>query len=121
MASNLAVSIAQSGKSVLLVDADMRRSTQGHTFGISSKEGFASILSGQTNWRDVVFDCQEIEGLSVLPAGAKPNNPAELSTSPQVQELIDQMRDEFDFVIIDTPPVLAVFVRAVPSEWKAFR
>ncbi len=108
LASNLAVSIAQSGKRVLLVDADMRRPRQHGTFGISSKEGFATVLSGQSQWRDVMYECEEIEGLTVMPCGSKPNNPAELSSSPQVKVLIEEMRAEFDFVIIDTPPLLAV-------------
>ena len=108
LASNLAVSIAQSGKRVLLVDADMRRPRQHATFGISSRIGFATVLSGQSQWRDCMFECEEIEGLTVMPCGAKPQNPAELSSSPQVKTLIEEMREEFDFVIIDTPPMLAV-------------
>jgi len=108
LASNLAVSIAQSGKRVLLVDADMRRPRQHSTFGISSKVGFATVLSGQSQWREVMFECEEIEGLTLMPCGAKPYNPAELSSSPQVKVLIEEMREEFDFVIIDTPPLLAV-------------
>lgn len=108
LAANLAVCIAQSGKRVLLVDGDMRRPRQHSTFGISSSEGFATVLSGQSYWRDVVYEVEEIEGLALMPCGAKPNNPSELSTSPQVKELIEQMREEYDFVIIDTPPILAV-------------
>ena len=108
LASNLAVSIAQSGKRVLLVDADMRRPNQHATFGISSRIGFATVLSGQSEWRNCMFECEEIEGLTVMPCGAKPQNPAELSSSPQVKILIEEMREEFDFVIIDTPPMLAV-------------
>jgi len=108
LASNLAVSIAQSGKRVLLVDADMRRPRQHSTFGISSKEGFATVLSGRSQWRDCMYECEEIEGLTLMPCGAKPYNPAELSSSPQVKDLIEEMRLEFDFIIIDTPPLLAV-------------
>ena len=108
LAANLAVSIAQSGKRVLLVDADMRRPRQNAPFGIESREGFASVLSGQSQWRHVMYECEEIEGLTVMPCGAKPNNPAELSSSPQVKVLIDEMRQEFDFIIVDTPPLLAV-------------
>ncbi|MDG1872717.1 MAG: polysaccharide biosynthesis tyrosine autokinase, partial [Mariniblastus sp.] len=108
LASNLAVSIAQSGKRVLLVDADMRRPRQHSTFGMSSKEGFATVLSGRSQWRDVMYECEEIEGLTLMPCGAKPYNPAELCSSPQVKILIEEMREEFDFVIIDTPPLLAV-------------
>ncbi|MEZ6092687.1 MAG: polysaccharide biosynthesis tyrosine autokinase [Pirellulaceae bacterium] len=107
-AANLAVSIAQSGKRVLLVDGDMRRPRVGAIFGIDSKEGFATVLSGESLWKDVVFDCEEIEGLSIMPCGLKPSNPAELATSPHVRQLLEQMRAEFDFVVIDTPPLLAV-------------
>ncbi len=107
-AANIAVSIAQSGKRVLIVDADMRRPRVGKIFGIESKEGFATVLSGESFWKDVIFDVEEIEGLSCMPCGLKPSNPAELATSPQVKQLIEQMRAEFDFVIIDTPPLLAV-------------
>ena len=108
VAANLAVSIAQSGKRVLLVDADMRRPTVHHSFGIKSDVGFATILQGETNWHDVIYECEEIPGLSLLPSGKKPANPAELVTTPAVKELIDELRKEYDFVILDTPPVLAV-------------
>ncbi|MEQ1905170.1 MAG: polysaccharide biosynthesis tyrosine autokinase [Pirellulaceae bacterium] len=107
-AANLAVSIAQSGKRVLLVDGDMRRPRMAQTFGMSSKEGFSTVLSGESFWKDVIVECPEIEGLSIMPCGLKPSNPAELVTSPQVKLLIDQMRNEYDFVVIDTPPLLAV-------------
>jgi capsular exopolysaccharide synthesis family protein len=108
LAANLAVSIAQSGKRVLLVDADMRRPRQSTMFGITSKTGFATVLTGESDWHDVLYDSPEIEGLTVMPCGTKPHNPAELSSSPQVKELIAELRQEFDFVIIDTPPLLAV-------------
>ena len=108
LASNLAVSIAQSGKRVLLVDADMRRPRQHSTFGIEASEGFATVLSGRSAWRDCMYECEEIEGLTLMPCGSKPQNPAELCSSPQVKTLIAELREEFDFVIIDTPPLLAV-------------
>ena len=108
LASNLAVSIAQSGKKVLLVDADMRRPRQHSVFGIEATEGFATVLSGRSAWRDCMYECDEIEGLILMPCGRKPQNPAELCSSPQVKELIEELRGEFDFVIIDTPPLLAV-------------
>ena len=108
LASNLSVSIAQSGKRVLLVDADMRRPRQHSVFGIEATEGFATVLSGRSAWRDCVYECEEIEGLTLMPCGKKPQNPAELCSSPQVKDLIGELREEFDFVIIDTPPLLAV-------------
>jgi capsular exopolysaccharide synthesis family protein len=108
LASNLAVSIAQSGKRVLLIDADMRRPRQHTTFGIESSRGFATVLSGQSEWRESLTESVEIDGLSIMPCGNRPNNPAELSSSPQIDFLLKEMREEFDFVIIDTPPLLAV-------------
>ena len=108
LAANLAVSIAQTGKRVLLIDSDMRRPHQHSTFGVTSKEGFATALAGQSHWKDCVFEVAEIEGMSIMPCGSKPQNPAELALSPQVKELIDEMRTEYDFVIIDSPPLLAV-------------
>ncbi len=108
VAANLAVSIARSGKRCLLVDGDMRRPCQGIMFGIKSHEGLSTTLTGQSRWQDVVFACKEIEGLSVMPCGPKPDNPAELCTSPQLKDLIEELRDEYDFVVIDTPPLLAV-------------
>ena len=108
VAVNVAVSIAHAGKRVLLIDGDMRRPTIHHSFGIKSNEGFATVLSGDSRIDDVLFDCEEIEGLTIMPCGRKPTNPAELLTSPRFQSLVDHVRDQFDFVIIDTPPVLAV-------------
>ena len=109
LAANLAVSIAQSGKRVLLVDADMRRPRQHVTFGIESSRGFATVLSGQSEWRDSLTESVEVDGLTLMPCGARvqtiqPNS----ATSPQIDVLFEEMREEFDFVIIDTPPLLAV-------------
>jgi polysaccharide biosynthesis transport protein len=108
IAANLAVSIAQSGKRVLLLDADMRRPSIHHAFGIKTQEGFPQVLLGEKTWRSAVYECEEIPGLSILPCGAKPTNPAELISTPRVGELIEEMRHHFDFIIMDTPPVLAV-------------
>lgn len=108
IAANLAVSIAQSGKRVLLLDADMRRPSIHHAFGIKTQEGFPQVLLGEKTWRAAIYECEEIPGLSILPCGARPANPAELISTPRVGELIEEMRSHFDFIIMDTPPVLAV-------------
>ncbi len=108
IAANVAVSIAQSGKRVLLLDADMRRPTVHHSFGIKTKEGFPQVLNGEKTWRSAVYECKEIPGLSILPCGDKPSNPAELISTPRVGELVEEMKNHYDFIIIDTPPVLAV-------------
>ena len=74
---NLAVAIAQSGKRVLLIDGDLRRPTMHKLFGVKSADGFAPALAGKIQWDDAVVPCEEIDGLSLLPSGARPANPAE--------------------------------------------
>lgn len=108
IAANLAVSIAQSGKRVLLLDADMRRPSIHYSFGIKTKEGFPQVLLGLNTWRSAVYECEEIPGLSILPCGTKPANPAELISTPRVGELIEEIRQHYDFIVMDSPPVLAV-------------
>ena len=105
--SNLAVSIAQSGKRVILLDADFRKPVQHKLFGLDNSTGVTSVIYGDTTWQDAA---QVIipGGLSVLPAGPIPHNPAELLTAEQFPQLIETLKAEFDFVLIDTPPLLAV-------------
>ena len=105
--SNLAVSIAQSGKRVILLDADFRKPVQHKLFGLDNTSGATSVIYGETAWQDAA---QVIipGGLSVISAGPIPHNPAELLSSPQFPQLIETLKAEFDFVLIDTPPLLAV-------------
>jgi capsular exopolysaccharide synthesis family protein len=108
--ANLAVSIAQSGKSVILVDADFRRPMVHKLFHLpgDAKVGLASVLIGQAELPDALRPCDAVPGLSLLPCGPRPNNPAELLTSVRFQELLGALRDRCDFVLVDTPPLLAV-------------
>lgn len=108
LAANLAVSIAQSGKKVVLLDADFRKPRVHEIFGVSSSAvGLASVIAGSVSLKDAVLPTV-IEGLSIMPCGPRPENPAELLTSPAFQHLLDTLRKDFDFVLIDTPPLLAV-------------
>lgn len=108
--SNLAISIAQSGKTVVLVDADFRRPAIHRLFRLPKEDrsGLASILSGEAEFPDVVRPVTQVPGLSVLPCGPRPVNPAELLASAKFHELIAFLRDRYDFVLVDSPPVLAV-------------
>jgi capsular exopolysaccharide synthesis family protein len=105
--SNLAVSIAQTGKKVLLVDADFRRPRIHKVFGITAKVGLASVINSETEIADAIRPTV-IPNLSILPCGPHPDNPAELLTQPRFKELLDLLREQYDFVLIDTPPILAV-------------
>src|SRR5262249_28722871 len=107
MAANLAVSIAQSGKRVLVVDADFRRPRQHHIFGLAGRVGLATVMAGDAELSTAI-PATPVPNLDVLPCGARPTNPAELLTLPRFAELLGELRGRYDFVIVDTPPLLAV-------------
>ena len=107
LASNLAVSIANSGKRVLLIDADFRRPRCHSVFGAENKVGMSGVIEGTVEILDAV-QTTEVENLSLLTCGKRPKNPSELLTSRRFEELLDVLRAQFELVIVDTPPVLAV-------------
>ena len=107
LAGNLAVAIAHSGKRVLLVDADLRRPTVHKVFGISNKNGVSTVVSGTCPLHEATHDT-EVENLSILTCGPRPDNPSEMLLSPEFEQLLEYVRAAFDFVVIDSPPVLAV-------------
>jgi capsular exopolysaccharide synthesis family protein len=107
LTANLAVTIAQSNKSILVVDADFRRPTQHKLFGLENKIGLSSVVIGHADPMEAAQPT-EIPNLHVMSCGPRPHNPSELLTSPQFEELLEVLREQYDFVMIDTPPVLAV-------------
>ena len=109
LAANLAVTIAQSGKSVLIMDADFRRPTLHKVFGLDKPAtGLASIVKGDTEPQDAIIEIRETPNLHVLACGPRPENPSELLSSQQFADTLEMFREQYDFVIVDTPPVLAV-------------
>jgi capsular exopolysaccharide synthesis family protein len=109
LAANLAVTIAQSGKTVLLLDADFRRPTLHKVFGFKKVEtGLASVVSGDTDPQDAFINIPEVPNMRIMGCGPRPNNPSELLSSQQLADTLELFREQFDYVIIDTPPVLAV-------------
>jgi capsular exopolysaccharide synthesis family protein len=107
LTSNLAVVIAQSGKNVLLIDADFRRPRIHKIFGLEGSAGMSSVISGEVDLADAV-QTTAIQHLSILPCGPRPDNPSELLSLPRFKELLDLFRQQYDFVLIDTPPLMAV-------------
>ena len=112
VASNLAVTFAQAGKKVVLIDADMRKGRQYNIFGISPIPGLSNYLSGVdiddeerdiTDIADYVQDT-EVDNLFVMPAGNIPPNPSELLISPQMVDLLEQLKELCDIVIVDGTP-----------------
>jgi capsular exopolysaccharide synthesis family protein len=104
---NLAVSLAQLDKKVLLVDCDLRRPKIHKVFHLPEKRGLVNMLVRHTPMEHCVHPT-EVPNLFVLPAGNRPPNPAELVASQRMQELIAELKANFDYVVIDTAPILAV-------------
>jgi capsular exopolysaccharide synthesis family protein len=107
LAANLGIAIAQSGKRVVIVDADMRRPRLHALFGVLPEAGLSSVIAGDAQLSAAVADTG-IERLSLLACGPRPANPAELLSLPRFEQVLAELRDQFDFVIVDTPPLLAV-------------
>src|SRR5699024_10417474 len=105
--ANLAVEFAKTGKRVVLIDADLRRSTVARTFRVKDvNRGLTNYLVRQTdNVMDVVHDT-EVENLSIIPSGPTPPNPAELIGGPLMTKILDELKEHFDLVIVDAPPIL---------------
>jgi polysaccharide biosynthesis transport protein len=112
IALNLAVVLAQTGQKTLLVDADMRRPTIHKYLGISSTQGLSACLAGD-HPESMIIPIDAIPGLQVLPAGHMPPYPSEMLASDAMPRLLQSWRDEFRYIVIDTPPILAVTDAAV--------
>ena len=104
---NLAMTLAQTGASVLIIDGDMRRPSIHAAFGIENKDGLSSVLSSSMSEAEVLnLVQQEAEsGLYLLTAGPVPPNPAELVGSDQMRKLIQKLGSTFDHIVIDSPPI----------------
>jgi capsular exopolysaccharide synthesis family protein len=109
-AANLAISMAQdlNKKKILLVDADLRKSKIHKYLGLKPEIGLSDILSNGTNADDAFISISGIENLIILPAGKLPKNPAELIGSMKFKNLISQLKEKYDYIILDTPPVVPV-------------
>ena len=105
--ANLAVVLTQTGKSVLLIDCDMRNPTVHKNFKLSNKIGLSSCISMGTALADAV-QATGIENLDALTGGVIPPNPSELLGSERMQHILARASEEYDYVLIDTPPVLPV-------------
>ncbi len=112
--SNLAITYAQMGRKVLLVDADLRRPAVHRYFGYANRRGLTNVLIGAGHFSEYILPTLT-ENLSILPAGPIPPNPADLLMSQTFADLIDELEKEFDLILIDCPPVGAVTDAAIVS------
>lgn len=113
-ATNLAVALAESGRRVLLIEADLRRPRVADYLGLERSVGLTNVLADQVAIEDVLQQWGR-SGLFVLPSGSIPPNPSELLGSPKMLRLIEHLKTKFDVLVIDTPPLLPVTDGAVAA------
>lgn len=104
---NLAATYAQTENRVLLIDADLRKPTAHHSFQCSNRQGLTNVLTKQSHVNDVIIETF-VPNLYLLPSGIIPPNPAELLASNRMKSLLEELKEQFDIIIVDTPPLLAV-------------
>ena len=112
IASNLAVTLAQFGRSVLLVDSDLRRPRLHRVFGVRNDTGLSTLVSGASG-RSESIRPTEVEGLSLLTSGPIPHNPSELLHSDAFVRVKDELLSHYDYVLFDSPPMGAVTDAAI--------
>lgn len=105
--ANLAVVFAQQGKSVLLVDADLRKPTVHYTFNLTNTTGLTNVLTNQIELSEAV-KLTDVANLVVLPSGPIPPNPSELLGSRAMKAFLENAQKDYSLIMFDTPPVLAV-------------
>ena len=107
-AINSAIVLAQKGVKVLLVDADLRRPSVHKTLGMGPRSGLSNVLTGSATLQQAIAVSPVLPNLFILPAGTPPPNPAELLASTNMKDVLDELREQFDHVVVDTPPTLSV-------------
>ncbi len=105
---NSAVVLAQKGVRVLLIDADLRRPSIHKTLGMGPHSGLSNVLTGSATLEDAITRSAILPNLFVLTAGTPPPNPAELLASTNMRDVLAQLREQYDHIVIDTPPSLSV-------------
>ena len=105
--ANLAAALAQNGAKVLAVDADLRRPTLNQHFGLQKTPGLSDLIVGKSAASQAIQSTRT-DGLQVLACGYQPPNPVELLGSPMMKQILDAIREHYDWVLIDAPPLLAM-------------
>jgi capsular exopolysaccharide synthesis family protein len=104
--ANLALALAEAGKRVVVIDTDFRRPMVHKNFGTTNEAGLSDLLCGEIGL-EAALHPSEVEGITLLTAGAPARNPSALLNSERMRELLRELGDKFDYVLLDSPPVLA--------------
>ena len=105
--ANLAIVLAQQEKKILLVDADLRKPTVHHAFRLPNRVGLTSVLAGTESLTNAIQNTG-VDHLAILTSGPIPPNPAEILGSKRMQALVEELSAEYEYILFDAPPVLAV-------------
>lgn len=114
--ANLAISFAQGGNKTLIIDCDLRKTVQHKYFELERKPGLTNHLYGEVELEEVIRDTG-IKNLFIITSGSSPSNPAELLASQKMKKLLLKLRSQFDYIIIDTPPVLVCSDSRILAEY----
>jgi exopolysaccharide transport family protein len=112
---NSAIVLAQKGNRVLLIDADLRRPSIHKTLGMGPKSGLSNVLTGTATLQEAIIPSTILPELFILPAGTPPPNPAELLASTKMKNVLEELRKNYDHIVIDSPPTLSVTDAVVMS------
>lgn len=115
--SNLAVALARSGQRVLIVDCDLRRPRLHEYFGVSKELGFTSVFLGQMSPHAALQTVPDVPNLAIVASGPVPPNASELLSDRRTGEILASLQEDFDVVLIDSPPVLPVADPVALSVW----
>ena len=108
IAANLALMFAMSNIKVLVIDADIRKGRLARYFGVTSKPGLTDYLSGQASMDEIIRGVEDNDHLSYITCGTRSLRPYELLESDEMKELLAQLKTKYDYILIDTPPILVV-------------
>jgi succinoglycan biosynthesis transport protein ExoP len=108
VATNLAAALSQRDVKVLLIDADLRRPTVHHRFGLSAKAGLTTVLANTTRLEDTLQTSPDLPNLDILASGPVPPFPTEMIASERMQQILEECKGKYEHIVIDSPPILSV-------------
>lgn len=118
LASNLAISLSQEEKKILFIDCDLRKPKGYEMFNIPNTVGLTSLLMGKSSLADTVYSSGELGVLDVITSGPIPPNPSELLSSDSMREFLEGIKEKYDMIILDTPPLGPVTDAAIKDAQK---